>query len=619
MALPIIFRTTDNTKWGAGNGAALSSSEVDLNFWYIKQAVEDLQVTVPDAAIGIATITAEGSDMYVELTNGDIQGPFAMPVSTWVFRGDWMADTAYNTNDVVNVNTAVYLVTYSHVSGTSFDEGANDGLGHGYYIKMLDLRNTALPSAGTVGQVLKKASGDDYDVLWADEAGGGGGSGTSLTMAITYTGAELLPDLNSSPISWIIGDSVWTPGQLSFEMTTGSEDPSINIPIEGLVVDQWYLITIDADVTGDWCTYTMGNAVSSGDIPGRATITFKATDTTDYITLDLWTYAIGSIRNIYSVSCKAIDLPTVITINDGVNDIGQIGAPNRNILIGAMTGRYANEYGANVYYTKDIIAIGYGALESSVSVNESVAIGTNALRSSLSSRLNVAIGQNCFVSNTASENTAVGAYAGYNVTGGGQSVFIGYQSGAGSESNGLSVFIGAHSNSGGGNSGGQVAIGAYASAPKFGDYNVSIGYQAGYANAGTGGATADNNVFIGHNADSSVGKNAITNAVAIGYNALVSYDNCIQLGNANVKKAYIGTKAVGLPKHLLVAGAAAGNVTATGIKTGDRLDEVIYYPAAGGISDLTTEFTISATDTINNSAGTASTGGSLMIRWTSLT
>ena len=79
----------------------------------------------------------------------------------------------------------------------------------------------------------------------------------------------------------------------------------------------------------------------------------------------------------------------------------------------------------------------------------------------------------------------------------------------------------------------------------------------------------------------------------------------------------------GFSKHALVAGAAAGDVTVTAIKAGDELDEVIYYVGAGvavtNVSDLTAEFTITADGKINNTSGTASTGGKLLVRWTKLT
>ncbi len=71
----------------------------------------------------------------------------------------------------------------------------------------------------------------------------------------------------------------------------------------------------------------------------------------------------------------------------------------------------------------------------------------------------------------------------------------------------------------------------------------------------------------------------------------------------------------------IVAGAVAGNVTVTGIKVGDVINEVIFLDPAGGgagvstVADLTSEFTITAKDTINNTGGTASTGGQLIVRF----
>ena len=79
----------------------------------------------------------------------------------------------------------------------------------------------------------------------------------------------------------------------------------------------------------------------------------------------------------------------------------------------------------------------------------------------------------------------------------------------------------------------------------------------------------------------------------------------------------------GFAKHAVVAGGAAGDFTVTGIAAADELNEVLYYVGAGvavtDISDLTSEFTITGANTINNTGGTASTGGKLVVRYTKLT
>lgn len=70
----------------------------------------------------------------------------------------------------------------------------------------------------------------------------------------------------------------------------------------------------------------------------------------------------------------------------------------------------------------------------------------------------------------------------------------------------------------------------------------------------------------------------------------------------------------------LVTGGLAGNFTVTGITTGDTLVSVVYFPAAGGGAaglpvNLTSQFTITAANTINNAGGTNTSGGMLDVRW----
>lgn len=78
-------------------------------------------------------------------------------------------------------------------------------------------------------------------------------------------------------------------------------------------------------------------------------------------------------------------------------------------------------------------------------------------------------------------------------------------------------------------------------------------------------------------------------------------------------------------RQVIVAGAAAGNITVTGIKTRDVLKSVIGFTLAlteGEPNtlaftplDLTDEFTITAADTINNAAGTTSEDGLLIVTY----
>jgi len=75
-----------------------------------------------------------------------------------------------------------------------------------------------------------------------------------------------------------------------------------------------------------------------------------------------------------------------------------------------------------------------------------------------------------------------------------------------------------------------------------------------------------------------------------------------------------------VPYQKAVAGAAPGDVTVTGINVGDTLVSVIFFPGAGlavtDVIDLTSEFTITALNTINNGGGTDTSGGKLLVMWT---
>lgn len=75
-------------------------------------------------------------------------------------------------------------------------------------------------------------------------------------------------------------------------------------------------------------------------------------------------------------------------------------------------------------------------------------------------------------------------------------------------------------------------------------------------------------------------------------------------------------------KVKLVDGGAAGDFTVTGIAVGDRLvfvGEFATKAAIATLTDLTSEFSITAADTINNAGGTATTSDQLMVIYHDLT
>lgn len=116
------------------------------------------------------------------------------------------------------------------------------------------------------------------------------------------------------------------------------------------------------------------------------------------------------------------------------------------------------------------------------------------------------------------------------------------------------------------------------------------------------------------NADTAIGQQAPVGAVGI---ALVEAGGVI--ARAAEVAAGAGGKAVtgAGTKTATIDGGAAGNHTVTGILTTDRLVSVLRADVSAGnvvnLIDITSEFTISAADTINNTGGTDTTGDRLVV------
>lgn len=95
----------------------------------------------------------------------------------------------------------------------------------------------------------------------------------------------------------------------------------------------------------------------------------------------------------------------------------------------------------------------------------------------------------------------------------------------------------------------------------------------------------------------------------------VSPDGYLKAGVGLTKAGVIPARASGVTK-LNIAGAVAGAHVVTGIRLGDRLISVIEEEAVTGLeTDLTSEFTISDDDEIDNAAGTDTSADTLKITY----
>ncbi len=193
-----------------------------------------------------------------------------------------------------------------------------------------------------------------------------------------------------------------------------------------------------------------------------------------------------------------------------------------------------------------------------------VALGAAASYSNVGGSFNVMLGDSAGFNNTASGNMFVGSKAGFTSTTGTYNAFLGTDAGRYNTTGAANVFIGSQA-------GYKNTTGTYnefmglsagynnttGSANLFfgfnsgivnttGTYNSFIGSYAGNAtttgvnNVFIGGATGSVNItgsgntFLGFGADALTGLTSLTNAAAIGANALVAISNAIVLGDTTL-------------------------------------------------------------------------------------
>lgn len=208
----------------------------------------------------------------------------------------------------------------------------------------------------------------------------------------------------------------------------------------------------------------------------------------------------------------------------------------------------------------------------SVSGSENTGVGREALTEVTTGSLNTAVGRGAMKAvTTAQGNTAVGT----------NTMLVLTSDGIGNVALGNEAMQGLTT----GNN--NIAIGQGALPVSFttGTSNIGIGFAAG------GGTTtsANNSIFIGSNA--RAGQDGLTNAIAIGTNAVVNESNTMILGNG----VNVGIN-MGSPTEKLSVG---GNILATGTVT-----------ASGGFSgNLSNANTIALPVTTTSSAGVITQDG----------
>ncbi|MFK8061353.1 MAG: tail fiber domain-containing protein [Polaribacter sp.] len=243
----------------------------------------------------------------------------------------------------------------------------------------------------------------------------------------------------------------------------------------------------------------------------------------------------------------------------GTNALKNNVSGNQNIAIGTDSQMNTNARPYN-------ISIGFESMKDNVSGGENTALGSNSLKNNTDGDFNVALGTTTLFSNIDGDNNlAVGSKSLRNKTTGDGDVAVGSNALLNSTSSANNVSIGTNSmlNFGSGNN--NTAIGSQSlmgngSSSFSSTANVAVGYRALFKNSIGINNTAigfnafrdntvnNNNVGIGYSAcltctnainTTVIGANASadgTNSTAIGYQASVTANNTIHLGNASITK-----------------------------------------------------------------------------------
>jgi hypothetical protein len=285
------------------------------------------------------------------------------------------------------------------------------------------------------------------------------------------------------------------------------------------------------------------------------------------------------------------DSPTVQT----PSNVGRItkwtGASKSGIgIIGdSLITEVSGNIGIDVSNPADKLTVG-GGITATTSINATTQYNLGGIRVLSANSSNIFVGSNTGISNTGSSNSFFGISAGRSNTTGNANSFFGYVAGTGNTSGGFNSFFGTqagmstttgfsnsffgtlagnfnitgsrnaffgdaagYQNTAGGNSFFGSSTG---SNNKSGGNNSFFGFNAGQSNT-----TESNNTFIGAQSNGAAN---ITNATALGANAVVTQSNSLVLGNnANVG---IGISAPQAKLHVVgtTAGQFDGNVTVGG-------------------------------------------------------
>ena len=143
-------------------GSNLSVAEADGNISDLNDRLVAVE-TNPPSAVGISNIAVSGSQVIFYLEDGSSFGPYALPIATFVPRGNWTASTVYYAMDLVTVPAAgVYLVLSDHTSAGSFDANATNSEGAIYSLVFASINPVPIATISGTSYTPNPAEANQY-------------------------------------------------------------------------------------------------------------------------------------------------------------------------------------------------------------------------------------------------------------------------------------------------------------------------------------------------------------------------------------------------------------------------------------------------------------------------
>ncbi len=274
---------------------------------------------------------------------------------------------------------------------------------------------------------------------------------------------------------------------------------------------------------------------------------------------------IGALTGTSATFSGNISLPQTSGSSAGVINLGNASlhaccsSYTHNIFLGQSAGNFTMGGDSNN-------AIGYQSLSANTWGAGNNALGSQSLQANTSGSANNAIGRYSLMKNVSGgSNEAFGSWTLFNNTTGGGNTAIGNEGlyynqwGAGNTAIGANTLVQTNPSS---------------STATDGSYNTALGYQAGNGNyAGV------KNTFIGYNAVPGNSLGNLTNATAIGANAVVSQNNSLVLGatqdeNGNPLQTNVGIGTSTPQKPLDVA--ASGGIRISRTESASSNNEILF-------------------------------------------